>query len=188
MSMYRTCFFALDASGKSAARCHHRGCRKARTGKSAAGFFILQQCYPQKSFKLSNLFHRIFRSLLTVQKTFDTSGKSPAHYHYRENHAEARAEKSAAGFFVEVYKSGLALCNAISPANCYKSNWFGDGWSSLGVGKSDGANYADFCWLGRELTGDALIAAAVRDSPRIEGPVRCASAKVRNRRVIFGQR
>jgi hypothetical protein len=81
-------FFALDASGKSAAHCHHRGYRKARTGKSAAGFFIAKQCYPQKSFKLSNLFHRIFRSLLTVQRTFDTSGKSPAHYHHRENRAE----------------------------------------------------------------------------------------------------
>jgi hypothetical protein len=79
-----TLFFALDASGKSAAHCHHRGYRKARTGKSAAGFFIAKQCYPQKSFKLSNLFHRIFRSLLTVQRTFDTSGKSPAHYHHRE--------------------------------------------------------------------------------------------------------
>jgi hypothetical protein len=85
-------FFALDASGKSGAHHHHCRYRKARAGKSAAGFFILQQCYPQKSFKLSNLFHCIFRSLLTVQKTFDTSGKSPAHYHHRENHAEPGGE------------------------------------------------------------------------------------------------
>jgi hypothetical protein len=36
------------------------------------------------------LFRRsvIFRNLLTAQKTFDTSGKSPANYHHRENHAE----------------------------------------------------------------------------------------------------
>jgi hypothetical protein len=29
-----------------------------------------------------------FCNLLTVQKAFDTSGKSPAHYHHRENRAE----------------------------------------------------------------------------------------------------
>jgi hypothetical protein len=33
-------FFALDASGKSAAHRHHRRYRKARAAKSAAGFFI----------------------------------------------------------------------------------------------------------------------------------------------------
>jgi hypothetical protein len=33
-------FLALDASGKSAAHRHHRRYRKARAGKSAAGFFI----------------------------------------------------------------------------------------------------------------------------------------------------
>jgi hypothetical protein len=33
-------FFALDASGKSAAHRHHRRYRKARAGQPAAGFFI----------------------------------------------------------------------------------------------------------------------------------------------------
>jgi len=54
---------------------------------------------------------------------------------------------------------------AISHVSCYKSNWFGDGWLSFGVGKSEGATYQDFCRQVRELTSDALIAAAVRGSP-----------------------
>ena len=54
---------------------------------------------------------------------------------------------------------------AISYVSCYGSNWFGDGWLSFGVGKSDGAGYQDFCRQVRELTSDPLIAAAVRSSP-----------------------
>jgi hypothetical protein len=55
--------------------------------------------------------------------------------------------------------------HAISFVNCYKSNWFGDGWLSFGVGRSDAANYPDFCRQVRELTSDPLFAAAVRGSP-----------------------
>lgn len=63
-------------------------------------------------------------------------------------------------------RRGIASAGpAISYVNCYGSNWFGDGWLSFGVGKSDGASYQDFCRQVRELTGDALIAAAVRSSP-----------------------
>jgi hypothetical protein len=58
---------------------------KLAPGKSAAGFFICNRCYPQESFKLSNLLHHIFRNLLAVRKAFDTSGKSGAHQHHREN-------------------------------------------------------------------------------------------------------
>ena len=54
---------------------------------------------------------------------------------------------------------------AISFVNCYGSNWFGDGWLSFAVGKSDGATYQDFCRQVRALTSDALVAAAVRSSP-----------------------
>jgi len=53
----------------------------------------------------------------------------------------------------------------MSYVNCYGSNWFGDGWLSFGVGKSDGTSYRDFCRQVRELTSDALIAAAVHSSP-----------------------
>jgi hypothetical protein len=63
-------------------------------------------------------------------------------------------------------RSGIAtLGRAVSFVNCYKSNWFGDGWLSFGVGKRDGASYLDFCRQVRELTSDPLFAAAVRDSP-----------------------
>lgn len=63
-------------------------------------------------------------------------------------------------------RPGIAnLGHAISFVNCYKSNWFGDGWLSFGVGKSDGANYLDYCRQVRELTSDPLFAAAVRGSP-----------------------
>jgi hypothetical protein len=63
-------------------------------------------------------------------------------------------------------RRGIASAGpAISYVNCYGSNWFGDGWLSFGVGKSDGASYQDFCRQVRELTSDPLIAAAVRSSP-----------------------
>jgi hypothetical protein len=54
---------------------------------------------------------------------------------------------------------------AISNVNCDMSNWYGDGWLSFGVGKADGASYQEFCRQVRELTNDAVFAAAVRASP-----------------------
>ncbi|CAN7427814.1 hypothetical protein LJR220_003843 [Bradyrhizobium sp. LjRoot220] len=98
-------FFALDASGKSGAHHHHREYRKARSGKPASGFFHLRRCYSQGSFKLSNLFHCIFGNLLTVQKSFDTSGKSPADYHHRENRAEPGRRNPQRAFLFEIFQS-----------------------------------------------------------------------------------
>jgi hypothetical protein len=98
-------FFALDASGKSAAHRHHRRYRKARAGKPAAGFFICNRCCPPGSFKLSNLLHCIFRILLTARKTFDTSGKSPADYHHRENRAGPGGEIRRGLFLFEKFQS-----------------------------------------------------------------------------------
>jgi len=63
--------------------------------------FLLQQCYARGSFKLSNLFHCIFGNLSTVRKTFDTSGKSPAHYHHRESHAEPGRRNPLRAFLLE---------------------------------------------------------------------------------------
>jgi hypothetical protein len=105
MSKRRTGFFALDASGKSAAHRHHRRYRKVRAGKSAAGFFISNACYPRGSFKLSNLLHRIFRNFLTSEKEFDTSGKSPADYHHRENRAEPGRRNSPRAFCLRKFQS-----------------------------------------------------------------------------------
>jgi hypothetical protein len=51
----------------------------------------------------------ILRNFLAARKTFDTSGKSPAHYHHRENRAEPAAEKSAAGFLFEKIPIGRRL-------------------------------------------------------------------------------
>ena len=105
MSVHRTYFSGLDASGKSAAHHHHRRYCKARAGKPAAGFFICNRCYPGESFKLSNLLHRIFRNLLTVRKTFDTSGKSPADYHHRANRAEPGRRNPPRAFSIEIFQS-----------------------------------------------------------------------------------
>ena len=109
-------FLALDASGKSATHFHHRRYPKARAGKPPAGFFHLQRCYPRTSFKLSSLFHCIFGNLLTVRKTFDASGNSPANHH-RRNHAEPRAEKSAAGFSIGIFYGTPAACHDTSSPN-----------------------------------------------------------------------
>jgi hypothetical protein len=55
---------------------------------------------------------------------------------------------------------------AISRVSCEISNWFGDVWLSLAVGKSDGATYQDFCQEVKELTKDADVAAVVSGSPK----------------------
>lgn len=101
-------FLALDASGKSAAHLHHRQFRKARAGKPTAGFFILRRYYPQESFKLSSLFHCIFANLLTVRKTFDTSGKSPAHLHHRENRAGLGRRNLRRAFLLKFWRRTTA--------------------------------------------------------------------------------
>jgi len=58
-----------------------------------------------ESFKLSNLLHRILCNLLTGRKTFDTSGKSPADYHHRENRAEPGRRNPPRAFSIEIYES-----------------------------------------------------------------------------------
>ena len=90
-------FLALDASGKSGAHHHHRRYRKARTGKSAAGFFICSNAIRGKV-SIVEAVSSHFRNLLTVQKAFDTSGKSPAYCHHREN-LKARAGETGRGLF-----------------------------------------------------------------------------------------
>jgi hypothetical protein len=62
-------------------------------------------------------------------------------------------------------RPGVAFAgSAISGINCQISDWYGEGWLSLAVGKSDRASYQDFCRQVQELTGDAVVAAAVRGS------------------------
>jgi hypothetical protein len=60
---------------------------------------------------------------------------------------------------------GSSAGGAISRVSCEISNWFGEVWLSLAVGKSDGASYQDFCRQVQELTKDADVAAVVRGSP-----------------------
>jgi hypothetical protein len=61
--------------------------------------------------------------------------------------------------------SAATAGSAISKVSCQMSNWFGDVWLSVAVGKSDGASYQDFCRQTQELTKDAILAAVVRASP-----------------------
>src|SRR6476646_9833380 len=67
----------------------------------------------QSSFSLSKLFRCILCSLATARKWFDTSGKSLAEWHHRENR-KARTEKSVAGFFFEIPES-----DGDRPARCH---------------------------------------------------------------------
>ena len=55
--------------------------------------------------------------------------------------------------------------SAISFVSCQISDWFGDAWLSLAIGKSDSASYPDFCRQVQELTKDTDVAEVVRGSP-----------------------
>jgi hypothetical protein len=83
-------------------------------------FFHLCGIVDKDSCNFSNVLRCVFRILFTVRKQFDTSGKSPAYRHHRKS-SGARAERSAAGFFIGIFllefpnRTAAARHDATSP-------------------------------------------------------------------------